>query len=119
MKAILKLERLGYTFTHEGGTWQCIHRGESPRPEIVRPLFKELRQHREAAISFLRQRRSREARRRSYLEAAAAALLDQMDEADRLDWCRQWADMMTRLNAPCMAHPSWADWLAEVEADLQ
>jgi hypothetical protein len=118
MKAILKLERLGYRFTFDGGAWQCSHRGVSPRPEIVRPLFEELRQQREAVISFLRTRKSQEARSQVNLEAAASALLDRMDRMDKREWCRQWAEVMTRLNAPCTGYPSWADWLAEVEADL-
>jgi hypothetical protein len=119
MKAILELERLGYRFTLNGATLYYTQRGERSDPEAVRPLIEDLRRHREAAMSFLRERVSQEARRRAGCEARATALLAQMDSMDELEWCRQWAEVMTEMGAPCTGNRSWAAWLAEVEADLQ
>lgn len=119
MDAILALERLGYTFTLNGTRMHYVHRGEELDPEEVQPLLEDLRRHREAAVSFLQKRESREARRAAAFEAQAAALLDQMDSMDKLEWCRQWAEVMMQLKAPCIGNGSWEDWLAEVEAGMQ
>jgi DNA-directed RNA polymerase subunit F len=119
MEAILALERLGYTFAFNGTHMQYVRRSEKLDPEEVRPLLEEVRRHREAAVSFLQKRASREARRSAAFEAEAAALLDQMDSMDKLEWCRQWAEVMTKLEAPYTGNGSWQDWLAEVEAGFE
>ena len=119
MEAILALEQLGYTFTFDGTSMLYVHRGEELDPEEVQPLLEDLRRHREAAVSFLQKRASREARRAAAFEAEAAALLDQMDSMDKLEWCRQWSEVMMQLKAPYTGNGSWEDWLAEVEAGLK
>ena len=119
MDVILALERLGYTFTLNGRRLHYVHRGEELDPEEVQPLLEDLRRHREAAVSFLQTRASREARRVAAFEAEASALLDQMDSMDKLEWCRQWADVMTQMRAPFTGNGSWEDWLAEVEAGFK
>lgn len=48
-------------------------------------------------------------------ETEVKALLDQIDTMNQLEWCRQWADMSTRLDQPCTGYPSWAAWLADIE----
>ena len=119
MKAILELERLGYRFTLKGSTLYYTQGGERSDSEAARPLIEDLRRHREAAMSFLRERMFQEARRRAGCEARATALLAQMDSMDELEWCRQWAEVMTEMGAPCTGNRTWEAWLAEVEADLQ
>ncbi len=119
MEANLALERLGYTFALNGTRVEYIRGGEQLDPEEVRPLLEDVGRHREAAVSYLEQIESREARRVAAFEAEAAALLDQMDSMDKLEWCRQWAEVMTKLKAPYTGVGSWQDWLAEVEAGLQ
>jgi hypothetical protein len=119
MEAILRLEELGYRISLSGGTIRCVYRGDKPRPEEVASLLKILQQHRDAAVSFLQQRASREVRTPTGLEAEAQALLERIDHTDGLEWCRQWAEVMRKMNAPCTGSPSWGDWLAEVEADLK
>jgi hypothetical protein len=120
MEAILALERLGYTFAHDGTRVQHVRRGEELNPaEEVRPLLEDVSRHREAAVSSLRKRASLEARQVAAFEAEAADLLDQMDSMDKLEWCRQWAEVMTKLKAPYTGNGSWQDWLAEVEAGLE
>jgi L-rhamnose mutarotase len=119
MEAILALERLGYTFALNGTRVQYVRRGKELDPEEVQPLLEEVRRHREAAVSLLQKRASLEARQVAAFEAEAAELLDQMDSMDKLEWCRQWAEVMTKLKAPYTGNGSWQDWLAEVEAGLE
>ena len=119
MDAILALERLGYAFALNGTRMYYVHRGEELDPEEMQPLLEDLRRHREAAVSYLQNRASREARRVAAVEAEAASLLDQMDSMDKLEWCRQWAEVMTQMKAPFTGNGSWEDWLAEVEAGLE
>ena len=77
MKAILELAQLGYVFELVDGRVRYTHGNERPDPEVVRPMLDYIRRHREEAVSFLKG-----------IEAEAVALLDQIDNMDRLDWCR-------------------------------
>jgi hypothetical protein len=119
MEAILALERFGDAFSVYDTRVHYVRGGDESDPEEVRPLADEERRHREDAVSYLEQIKSREARRVAAFEAEAAALLDQMDSMDKLEWCRQWAEVMTKLKAPYTGNGSWQDWLAEVEAGLE
>lgn len=119
MEAILTLDRSGDAFLVHDARAQYVRGGDGPDRKEVRPLADEERRHQEAAVSYLEQIKSREARRVAAFEAEAAALLDQMDSMDKLEWCRQWAEVMTKLKAPYTGNGSWQDWLAEVEAGLE
>ena len=119
MNAILELERLGYRFILNGSAVYYVHKGAKPEPQRVRPLLDDLRRHRAATLSFLQERAVREAHDKALVEAEAAELLDRVNRMDQLEWCQRWAEVMTRLDAPCTSNDSWAAWLAEVEADLE
>ena len=99
MKALERLERLGYLFTVDGNDIRYSHYGERPPQGEVRRLLNHLKRRQDEVLVFLRER---------------DALLDQMDTMDRLDWCRQWADLATRAGWPCIGYNSWADWRADI-----
>jgi hypothetical protein len=119
MEAISELERLGYQFILNGSAVYYVHKGDKPDPREVQPLLDSLRRHRAATVSFLRERAAREAHDRALVEAEAAALLDRAGAMDELEWCQRWAEVMTRLGAPCTTNTSWAAWLAEVVAETK
>ena len=119
MEAIMELERLGYQFILNGSAVYYVHKGDKPDPQKVQPLLDNLRRHRAATVSFLRERAARQAHDKALVEAEAAALLDRVGAMDELEWCRRWAEVMTRLGAPCTTNMSWAAWLAEVVAETE
>ena len=116
MEVILELERLGYRFCLNGNSLH--HKHPSNEPEEARSLLAYLDQNQDAAVSFLREREAQEGDELTGIEAEAAALLDHIDSMDKLEWCRQWAEVMTKLKAPCTGNDSWLDWFGEVEKEL-
>jgi DNA primase len=59
-------------------------------------------------------------RSRSDLEAEAAEILREnpTEPGAQLDWCRRYAARMTELEISCFGYASWAEWVADAEADL-
>ena len=56
MKAILELEKFGYIFTLKDDRLHYTHPGPSPDRAIVEPLLLDVKQNRDKAIHFLRER---------------------------------------------------------------
>jgi hypothetical protein len=119
MEAILKLERMGYRFCLNGNSMHFEHVDGESEPEETRSLLEYLDQNRDEAVSFLRAREAQGGDELTGIEAEAVALLDHMDSMDKLEWCRQWAEVMTRLRVPCTGNDSWLDWFVEVRDELR
>ena len=60
MKSIEALEELGFVFTLPEGKVHYKHYGEKPCDEIVNSLILELKQHRDDAAIFLRERQKQQ-----------------------------------------------------------
>ena len=56
MRAIVELERLGYTLTLDNNNIRYQVIGAQPDPATVRPLLAELKEHKPEAVTFLQWR---------------------------------------------------------------
>ena len=110
MRAILDLEQVGFVFTLEGDTIRYAHNGKRPAREFVLPRLEQIQQHREEAMSFLRQRTS------VSVEDRADALLARSDNSPQ--WAREWAELAEEAGWPCWGM-TWREWLHDVTQEVE
>ncbi len=53
----------------------------------------------------------------SFFEIEAAAVWEQVDDLEPLEWCARWARVMDKWQHPCTGYATWADWYADVRSD--